>query len=263
MQLTFSDKSRGVGIATRSGATWSTSVKHITGMSTGFGGTWKSFGPAALAEPGNVVVLAKLSGVGQSTDTAIVLLTDTSATPIAREGETTPLPGLTFKGFSDPVANAEGSIAFMADLNGASASKSNKQALFVRGAAGDLIKVARLGDPADGAPGATWKKFVSFALPSGEGSGVIFLAQLSGPGVNKKNDLGLWAQDSTGGLSLLVRTGSAIPGTNSSRVLSKLVLLNALPPTQGSARSFSDSGQVAYLATFTDSTQSVLVSRLP
>jgi hypothetical protein len=81
--------------------------------------------------------------------------------------------------------------------------------------------------------------------------------------VTKKNKLGLWTVDSTGAFVLLARTGQAIPDSASSKVVSKLALLNALPPTQGTARSYNDNGFVAYLATFTDGTQAIQVVRVP
>jgi len=210
-----------------------------------------------------VAVLATLDGLSKSTDTAVVLLSADQVVPIAREGEQSPVAGTTYKSFSDPVANAEGAVAFTAALNGAAVSKSNGSALFIRNAAGELASLARLGEAAAGIPGVTWSKFVSFALPSGEDSGPIFVAEVSGPGVTKKNNLGLWAQDSTGNLILLARTGSSVPDGPSGKTLSRLTLLNPLPPTQGSARSFNDTRRITYLATFTDSTQAIIVVRVP
>jgi hypothetical protein len=104
---------------------------------------------------------------------------------------------------------------------------------------------------------------VSFALPDGADAGPIFLAEISGPGINKKNKLGLWALNSTGTLERLARTGEEVPGNSSSKILSKIVLLNPLPPSQGSSRSFNDARRVAYLATFTDRTQAIEVVRVP
>jgi hypothetical protein len=161
------------------------------------------------------------------------------------------------------VANEEGAIAFTATLAGGGVSKSNSSAVFVRNAAGDLSSIARTGMSATGIPGTTWKRFVSFALPSGADAGVIFLAQISGTGVTNKNNLGLWAQDSTGELVLIARTGAAVPGASDGKVLSKLALLNPLPPAQGSERSYNDARRIAYLATFTDRSQAIEVARIP
>jgi hypothetical protein len=93
-----------------------------------------------------VAVLATLDGLSKSTDTAVVLLSADQVVPIAREGEQSPVAGNTYKSFSDPVANAEGAVAFTAALNGAAVSKSNGSALFIRNAAGELASLARLGE---------------------------------------------------------------------------------------------------------------------
>jgi hypothetical protein len=215
----------------------------------------KSFGPTALAKPGSVVVLATLEGLSKTGDSAVLLIDATGVVPIAREGEASPAGG-TYQSFSDPVANADGSVAFAAEL-------STGPALFLRNAQGQLSVVAQSGQPAPEASGATWKKFVSFALPDGSESGVIVLAEVTGAGVSKKNKLGLWAQDETGNLVFIARAGSAIPGGDASKIVSKLAVLNALPPAQGSSRSYNDERSIAFLATFTDRSQAIQLVRLP
>lgn len=261
MSLGFSDKSKGIALGQLSGETWTTSVLGLTGQATGFGGTWKTFGPAALAEPGVVVLSATLAGSSKVDDTAIVCLGGGDPVLIARESQSSPVSGTTYKSFTDPVANSSGLISFAAKIGGAVAS--NDDILVLVDALGTSSAVARERDPVPNLPGITWKKFVSFALPAGENSGPIFLAQIAGSGVTKKNNLGLWAHASDGSLVLLARTGQTLKVMGVPKTPTKLTLLNALPPVQGSGRSFNEVQRIAFLATFTDGSQAIQIMRIP
>jgi hypothetical protein len=261
MSVGFSDKSKGIALSTLDAGAWTTSVLALTAQPSAFGGTWKTFGPAALAAPGTIALSTTLAGVSKTNDTAIVLLRD-GADPvlIAREGEPSPA-GLNYKSFSDPVANSDGVISFAAKLGGA--SSTNDDVLVQVDALGTASVVARESDSVPDVSGVSWKKFVSFALPGQQDGGPIILAQVAGAGVTKKNNLGVWAQASDGSLVLVARTGTPITVNGSSKTPSKLVLLNALPPVQGSGRSFNEAHRVAFLATFTDGSQAIQVVRVP
>jgi hypothetical protein len=263
MLVGFSDKTKGILMTEGSGDTWTNSVVAVSGQPTGIGGTWKSFGPAALAAPGTVVFAATLGGTTQADDRAIVLLGGVDPLEIAREGQASPIAGANYKSFTDPVANSDGLVSFIAKITGAGAMPANDDVLVRRDAAGTSTVVVREQDPVPDLTGITWKKFVSFALPEGEDAGPIFLAQVAGPGVTRKNNLGLWARASDGALVLLARTGDSILIDGAPKTPTKLTLLNALPPVQGSGRSFNDALRVAFLATFTDATQAVYIVRIP
>lgn len=254
--VSLTDRSKGVAIAQLVGDAWTAKALALSGQSTGIEGTWKTFGPAALAAPGTVVFSATFAGTSKTTDSAIVLLGGTDPVLIAREGSDSPIAGVKYKSFTNPVANIDGSIAFTAKLSGAVATKDD--VLVFRDSAGTASVVAREMDPIPNQPGLLWKKIVSFALPSSPGSGPIFLAQIAGSGVTAKNNLGLFAKASDGSIVMIARTGVSFMG----KIPTKLVLLNALPPVQGSGRSFDDSQRVAFLATFAGS-QSIEVIRVP
>jgi hypothetical protein len=123
--------------------------------------------------------------------------------------------------------------------------------------------VARLGEVAPEAGGARWKKFTSFALPSGDDRGPLLLAELGGPGVTKKNRTALYARGAGGAWLKLARTGEPLALGGGARPLTRLALLNALPPVPGSARSFDDAGRVAALATFAGGQQAIVIFRVP
>lgn len=253
----LTDRSKGVALAQLAGETWTAKALALSGQSTGIEGTWKTFGPAALAAPGTVVLSATFAGTSRTADSAIVLLGGTDPVLIAREGSDSPIAGTKYKSFTNPVANIDGSIAFTAKISGAVATKDD--VLVFRDSAGNASVVAREMDPIPDQPGLLWKKIVSFALPSSPGSGPIFLAQIAGSGVTAKNNLGLFAKASDGSIVMIARTGVSFMG----KTPTKLVLLNALPPVQGSGRSFDDTQRVAFLATYTNRSQSIEVIRVP
>jgi hypothetical protein len=216
-----------------------------------------------LAAPGTVAFAATLGGTTPADDRAIVLLGGVDPVQIAREGQSSPITGTIYKSFTDPVANSDGLISFAAKIAGGGATVTNDDVLVRRDAAGASSVVVREQDPVPGLTGITWKKFVSFALPAGQDAGPIFLAQVAGLGVTKKNNLGLWARGSDGVLVLLARTGDSMMVNGISKTPTKLALLNALTPVQGSGRSFNDTLRVAFLATFTDGTQAIQILRVP
>jgi uncharacterized repeat protein (TIGR03803 family) len=74
----------------------------------------------------------------------------------------------------------------------------------------------------DDATGIDGAKFECFGLPIINSNGhVAFLAEVSGTGVTNACNSGIWADDGTGARQLVVRTGSAAPGT-SGAVFSRL-----------------------------------------
>jgi len=76
----------------------------------------------------------------------------------------------------------------------------------------ELGAVALQGDPAPGLTGAT---FTSFGPPAMNSDGrVAFLARASGPGLSGANSQGIWADDASGALQLVIRGSDPAPGTN-------------------------------------------------
>ena len=66
---------------------------------------------------------------------------------VARTGDQTDVPGVTFGQLGDPVINNAGQVAFYAVLQGSEVSNANNQGLWI-GPAGDLKLLVREGDPA-------------------------------------------------------------------------------------------------------------------
>ena len=66
LRLAFSDHTTGVAIAQFDGNFWRLTLLGVSGASTGVDGTWKTFGPLALAKPGSGASLAALNGTGRT-----------------------------------------------------------------------------------------------------------------------------------------------------------------------------------------------------
>jgi hypothetical protein len=215
-------------------------------------GTWKP-------QPG--LVTAK-------EDTALLFSPDGSAWQVlAHEGAPAPgAGGATFASFFEPVVNADGAIAFLATLQGDGVTGTSKTGLW-SGAPEAPQLVARLGSPASDASGApssaTWSAITSYALPTSPDAGPIFIAKVKGTGVTAKNNLGLWALDSSGLVRCVLRTGDPLSVGDATLTLASFTLLNALPGSFGATRSFNATGSVALLATFTNKTQALLRIDLP
>jgi hypothetical protein len=262
LRLTFSDKSNAIGHAKLDGEQWTLALQAMSSQDTGFGGTWKSFGPPALGAAGSTAAIGQVANGSAATTTALAVFDQDGSAEVIRAGDPA-TAGTTMVSFADPVANTDGAIAFTAKVSGAGISKTKATRLFVVPPGGEMTMIAAQGQPSGAGAGTEWQKIVSYALPEGTNSEPIFLATFTGPGVTKKNNLGLWTRKSDGSYLMIARTGQPATGLTSAKVIKKLTLLNALPPVPGSARSFNAARSVAYLATFTDGTQAVQVQRLP
>jgi hypothetical protein len=235
---------------------------------------WKSIGlPAMGGDGAQFAVAATLKaapGIVTTKDDSVLLFSPDGATwsAFAREHEPAPMApdaeGALYGSFFDPVANDAGQVAFLAMLQGPGIKAANGTGLFC-GTTDHLRLIARLGsvvpDESAAATTAAWSRFISYALPGGDGAGVIFLAETGGGDATTKNTLALWAVDSTGTLRRLIRTGA--PLTLDGPALTGLTLLNAPPAAFGAARSYNSSGSVAVLATFADKSQALLRLDIP
>jgi len=244
---------------------------------------WKTFALPAVGGSGEkfavLGTLQALSGtVAAANDLAIAYSDDGAAfTTLAREGFAAPLPvappsgAPTFATFFDPVVNDAGKIAFQATIKGSGVTGANKTGLWAGTSTGVQL-LARTGSPATGTDGAVvtngpaWKSFLSYALPDGADSGVIFVATLQGGGSTAKDNLGLWAVDSAGLLRLLVRTGAAGLHPDPTKAVLKvtgLTLLTATPGSYGVAHGYNAFGSIAVTATFEDKSQAILRVDVP
>jgi len=75
---------------------------------------------------------------------------------------------------------------------------------------------------------------------------------------------GIWAQNSGGGIDLVVREGATLNVNGRIRVIASIDAASADGPTGGQSRSFNQkTGTLAYRATFTDGTQAIMKVTFP
>lgn len=245
------------------------------------GAKWDKFGLPAISGVGEkyafLGTVQKLPNtITAANDAHIAYSPDgTNFTTVAHEGGDAPLAGgntAKYVSFLDPVVNDAGVIAYQATIKGTGVTAASKTGLWA-GTSGNLSLVARAGETATGTDGlallsgSAWSAFPSYALPDGDGAGLIFQGTLKGGGVTAKDNSGVWAVDSTGTkLLLIVRTGT--PGlhpdpTKSAQKITALSLLTATPGSYGTARSYNSFGTIAVAATFEDKSQAVLRLNIP
>jgi hypothetical protein len=266
---TLADKRTVLYTATSAGALTPLLVSGGDAGNVAAGAEWKSFGVPVVGTGGlHHATLAHLApkkgGVTAGNDTAIVASNNGSAfDDIAVEGgDAFGITGGTFTGFSDPVSNDQGRYAFIGTFKGAGVKSTNRTALWF-GTPGALVPIARTGSPAADENGfqseTVYASIGNFALPGGAGAFPLFMAKLKGPGVNAKNNTGLWSVDSDGFVRQLLRTG----GGMGEFTIRRFVLLNSVPGAFSANRSFNGAGGVTAMVTFTDKTQALVLIGIP
>jgi hypothetical protein len=237
-------------------------------------GQVKSFGLPGFGPDGAAyttqLLRGRLSPVAKSSDTLLlrekaqsvdVLAGESGAVP-ANDGA--PLAGLKFKQFLDPVAGADGRIAFIATVAGQGVRAANRTGIWFTRNNGTLCLLARSGDLAPG--GGRWGDFESLALPDGAESAPVFTASLAidgSAGISQSNRRGLWAADSTGMLHLLLRAGQTLTVNGGARVIKTFSALSPSPGSLGAAQGFDRDGNVTALVAFTDGTEAIVSMGLP
>jgi hypothetical protein len=158
-----------------------------------------------------------------------------------------------FSGIGEPILDDSGRLTFSGFLKiGFGAVSANSSAgIWQVATNGTISKIARAGGNATGANGAVFSAFNR--VVSGNG-GVAFTATLASgsSSVNSTNNTGLWAQDSSGALVLVARTGASPTPT-----LKSLTIFNAEPGQNGQSRHFNNSGDLVLAATFGNGTAGI------
>jgi hypothetical protein len=211
-------------------------------------------------------VKATLTSQPASSNTALIFSSNgTAFNAFAQKGVATGVTGLPsevkYADYTDPIVNTNSQVAFIATLAGSAAdvkSTSNKAIIF-GSPTGTLTSIARTGDPAPDASGTpsslNFASFTSLALPGGPNSGPIFVAKLNTP----KNNVGVWARDSSGKVRQLIRAGDDLGG----QIVKKITLLTAVSRAASAPRSFDAAGSVAVALSFTDGTSAILRIGIP
>ena len=174
------------------------------------------FSAPVLNDSGQTAFLAFLGGTGvnETNDSGIYSDGSGALAQVARTGDQAPGSGAAFSDFDSPVLNASGQTAFRAELTGG----TNQSGIYSEGS-GTLAQVARTGEQAPGAGNGVF--FDDFGDPVLNVLGqTVFLADLSGTGVDGTNDMGIYSEAS-GALAQLARTGDQAPDADSGVVFDR------------------------------------------
>jgi hypothetical protein len=178
--------------------------------------------------------------------------------------------GTRFEHFGFPVFNADDDVAFRgvlrAGFGDVGLNTENGEGIW----AGDphiLRLVARAGSQAPGTPtGAVFGAFAPTGPVLNAAGWTAFESELKigVGGVTANNDIGIWAEDRTGALRLIIREGNKLdvddgPGVDR-RTISSLQFLSLNGGGDSRSSGFNDIGQLAFRAAFTDGSEGVFVS---
>jgi len=99
-------------------------------------------------------------------------------------------------------------------------------------------------------------------IPVPKGGGVTFVTQEIRQSVLSQH--GIWLQNASGGLDLVVREGATLNVNGKIRVIASLATASADGPTGSQSRSFNQTtGTIIYRAIFTDGTQAIMKVTFP
>ncbi|HEV7406778.1 MAG TPA: choice-of-anchor tandem repeat NxxGxxAF-containing protein [Chthoniobacteraceae bacterium] len=221
------------------------------GTSAGLPGDAKvaSFGDPAIDNENAIVFSAVWTSATLGRGTGVF----TPTKCLARTGVGSP-----FGTLGDPAIDA-GNVAFLATYYHAPAALASL--VLYRPAGGETGVVAQGGDEAPGTGGATFKSFTQVAV---SGRSLAVLAQLTPntglPKTAAGSDFGVWAQDATHPLTLMLREGQEI-GT---KKIKTLVVFHGGNGSPGQGRGWllevNAVAQLQALVRFTDNTEALLAA---
>jgi hypothetical protein len=215
--------------------------------------------PAVLNSADRTAFSASLQGEGISDVNDHGIWSDRlgAVSVVVRAGDAAPIApgGVTFGGVFEPVMNSAGAVTFFSYLAGNGVNSSNEKSIWSDGS-GSLKLVAREGDQAPGLPpGVVFNSFESFTMINDAGQsafGASFRGSSSG--------YGIWAQDRSGRLQLIVRDGDQLEVAPGDWRTVESIDIEFF--THGDAYAFNALGQVAFRARFTDRSYGIFISNL-
>jgi hypothetical protein len=175
---------------------------------------------------------------------------------IAHQGDPAPVPGGGNYRFAfGPSLNNAGDIAFIGGLSAQSDNGEDLGVFFYSAAAGRTEAVALPGDPMPGGGNLLTAPFFRLNYDVSNRSGVVAFAAVLDTRTNgTDNDTGLYVL-STGGLGLVARTGTVIPGVGTIKELTAPGF-----PIPWSGGAINERGQIAFAATLTDGSTVLLLA---
>ena len=231
-------------------------------LGSGFGGTDGGFRPTVINNMGQVAFFARLVGLPASgKNRGIWAERNGNLELVVRQGDRAPgIDGVNLlASFENILFNNLGQIAFIDQLSGA--DFGNNRAIWLEGPGTGLSLIAREGDPAPGSAGASFDDFANTfgsvdVLAINNSGQVAFRSNLRGAGP------GIWATDKSGDLTLVARSGELLDVNDDPAIddLRTILGLSFVTGQDGRQSGFNDSGQLAFVAFFTDGTSGIVVS---
>ena len=225
------------------------------------GATFDAFGPPIVNDNGNYAFFSQLTVSGSITSSNDLSIWEDNSSGVlqyvTRTGDVAPgTASATYSSLSNPVYNDHNQCAFEALLKVVSgqATSSTEQGIW-SDSSGTLSLVARQGSQAPQcSTGANFASFYSIGLPYSGGSLIYATLTTGSGGVNSANDAGIWRGNSTSDLALVQRSGDVVGG----KTISLFNFLSTPTNVIGQTRNFTSSGDIAFQATFTDSTFGII-----
>lgn len=179
---------------------------------TGNGPQFDVFGDPVINNAGVVCFASTLQGSGATSlsSNGIWAGTPGSLSLVVRAGQAAPglASGVNFLSFGPPVLNDSGQVAFVATLIGPGIGTLNNSAVYA-GATGVLKLIAQTSGQAPGLQTGTRFDVFRKVLIDANGRVAIF-AKLQAAGVTAGFESGIWAQDSTAELKLVIWEGQTV-----------------------------------------------------
>jgi hypothetical protein len=222
-----------------------------------------NLGPPTINARGQVAFRVELPGGGSG----IWSEGHGSLAPVAQVGEQAPgtAAGVKFNYLSDQAISDSGSTSFFASLklNEGGVTDSNDTGIWSDGS-GALALVAREGSQAPGAPDGAVFGRIDPPVMNGPGKVAFRAILLPGSGgVTADSDVGVWAEDPNGVLSLIVREGDPFqvaPGDV--RTIQYVSFRDDTGPDDFPGCAYTDNYTLAFALGFTDGTNGVFTATL-
>ncbi len=226
-------------------------------------------GGFGINNAGEIPFYASVKEPGRFAPTYVALFIDAGSDGrqlVWRQGNAVPISDseLTYGvAQTTPVLNSQGQLLFRTTLRGENVDETNEDAI-VRQTPGQLAElVARRGDPAPGVEdGVLFRELALVANHSINGLGqAAFTSTLS------DNTSALYAEDLSGELKLIVRTGDLLDVSDDPlmpdwREVRSFEFIGGSGNQDGRGSAFNERGQLAFSASFTDNSHGVFISNL-
>lgn len=221
----------------------------------------------AMNTAGQIAMQTYLTGPGidNSSDLSICAGSPDSLTKVVRAGEQPPgiEDGVEFYHVGFPELGGGGHVVFTGAFKGPGRIPGSGHTGMWSNGSGTLELIARQKEHAPGTPDGVFFGNLVYDYPDiaiNAVGQVALQTRLYGEGVNNDNDMGIWATDRQGNLTLIVREGEWLevaPGDF--QFIKYLRWMYSTGGEEGYGRQFNDSGQLV----FSSSTAGVFVASLP